>query len=173
MDQLKKAGFGGGCHWCTEAVFQFLKGVKNVEQGFISSTGEAATFSEAVIVEYDPEVVPLEVLIEIHLHTHRSTSSHSFRKKYRSAIYFFDPETAATSKKALEQLQKEFNEKIITEVIPFREFKASDEMFTNYYLSDPEKPFCRSYIHPKLNFLRENYTKEVLEPSKEFQTKNN
>lgn len=167
MEQIKKIGFGGGCHWCTEAVFQFLKGVKNVKQGFISSTGGAATFSEAVIVEYAPEIIPLEVLIEIHIYTHRSTSNHSLRDKYRSAIYFFDPETAATSKKVLEHLQMDFEEKIITEVLPFREFKASDEMFTDYYLSDPEKPFCQRYIAPKLDLLRKKFSKEVLEPSEE------
>lgn len=161
MDQSKKVGFGGGCHWCTEAVFQFLKGVNNVEQGFISSTGEAATFSEAVIVEYDPGVIPLDVLIEIHLHTHRSTSSHSFRKKYRSAIYCFDPETAAKSELVMVKLQAEFDEKIITEVLPFREFKASEAYFQDYYLSDPDKPFCQRYIHPKLELLRNKYGERV------------
>lgn len=165
---MKKQGeivFGGGCHWCTEAVFQSLKGVLKVDQGYISSTGESTSFSEAVILEYDPDIIPLEVLIEIHLHTHQSTSNHSFRAKYRSAIYYFDNETRQASLSILEQLQKDFSKKIITQVLPFREFKFSEEVFRNYYFRDPERPFCRRYIHPKLEFLKKKYSSVVTIPS--------
>ncbi len=92
MGNLEKIGFGGGCHWCTEAVFQSLKGVEKVEQGWIASEGEASTLSEAVIVHFDTSQISLVLLIEIHLLTHESTSEHSMRKKYRSAIYYFDVE---------------------------------------------------------------------------------
>ena len=57
MKKLDKIGLGGGCHWCTEAVFQSLKGVHLVEQGYIASEGIAASFSEAVIVHYNPDTV--------------------------------------------------------------------------------------------------------------------
>ena len=86
---LYKIAFGGGCHWCTEAVFQSLKGVEKVEQGFITSYDQNNTFSEAVIVDFNTEKIDLKTLVEIHLHTHKSTSNHSMRKKYRSAIYVF------------------------------------------------------------------------------------
>ena len=69
----EKIGLGGGCHWCTEAVFEAVKGVTETKQGFIASEGDAANFSEAVIVVFDPEQVSLEKLIEIHLVTHKST----------------------------------------------------------------------------------------------------
>lgn len=82
--------FGGGCHWCTEAVFQSLKGVRTVEQGFISSYGGNDTFSEGVIVHYNAAVISPMDLTAIHLHTHQSTVDHSMRGKYRSAIYIFD-----------------------------------------------------------------------------------
>ncbi|MEM9546265.1 MAG: peptide-methionine (S)-S-oxide reductase [Bacteroidota bacterium] len=81
----QKVGFGGGCHWCTEAVFQSLNGVTEVEQGWIASK-EAPLLSEAVIVHYDEKIIDLTILIEIHLRTHSATSSHSMRSKYRSAI---------------------------------------------------------------------------------------
>ncbi len=77
MNKIDKIGFGGGCHWCTKAVFQSLNGVNNVKQGWIASDGEAFAFSEAVIVEYNAKIIPLEVLIEVHLRTHKSTSEHS------------------------------------------------------------------------------------------------
>ena len=84
---MHKIGFGGGCHWCTEAVFQFLKGVTKVDQGWISSKEPNAYFSEAILLEYNPQLISLETLVSIHLHTHSSTANHSMRVKYRSAVY--------------------------------------------------------------------------------------
>jgi len=69
---MDKIGFGGGCHWCTEAVFQKLRGVASVEQGFIRSRPPYETFSEAVIVSFDAAQISLSVLTEIHLRTHAS-----------------------------------------------------------------------------------------------------
>ncbi len=87
--ELTQIAFGGGCHWCTEAVFQTLIGIENVKQGWISSTNENNSFSEAVIVYFDAEKVELKTLIEIHLLTHKSKSNHSMRNKYRSAVLLF------------------------------------------------------------------------------------
>ena len=64
---MEQIGFGGGCHWCTEGVFQSLLGVENVQQGWISSLGEYSEYSEAVIVSFNEEVIALEELIKIHL----------------------------------------------------------------------------------------------------------
>lgn len=108
---MKKIGFGGGCHWCTEAVFQSLKGVKSVAQGWIASEGKASTFSEAVMVAYDPLKIPLKVLVEIHLRTHKSTSNHSMRKKYRSAVYVFNDEDKDKVPLLLTSLQFGFEKK--------------------------------------------------------------
>ncbi|WP_282180204.1 peptide-methionine (S)-S-oxide reductase [Maribacter stanieri] len=90
MHNLYKVGFGGGCHWCTEAVFMFLRGVTKVAQGFISPKENIEDFSEAVIVHFNPNIIALEDLVAIHLDTHRSTQNHSMRNKYRSGIYFFE-----------------------------------------------------------------------------------
>jgi peptide methionine sulfoxide reductase MsrA len=65
-----KIGLGGGCHWCTEGVFESLLGVTCVNQGWIASNGENSDYSEAVEVYFDPAVISLADLIEIHLHTH-------------------------------------------------------------------------------------------------------
>lgn len=152
---------GGGCHWCTEAVFQTLKGVAHVDQGYIASQEATSSFSEGVVVTFEPDIIPLHRLIEVHLHTHHSTSDHSFREKYRSAVYYFDPEHRSEAAAALEDLQADFQEQIITQVLPFREFRPSRESLLDYYRSDPQKPFCRRYIHPKLELLRERFPKEV------------
>lgn len=157
-----KIGLGGGCHWCTEAVFQSLKGVLEVSQGYIASKDENASFSEAVIVNYNPQVIPLEVLIEIHLLTHKSTSNHSFRKVYRSAVYVFEEEETFKVKTILSKLQTEFSIPIITQVLPFKSFKPSREQIQNYYLKNPQKPFCQKYISPKLELLKEKYSSYTL-----------
>lgn len=142
--------------------FQSLKGVEKVEQGYIASTEDASSFSEAVIVHYRPEGIDLKDLIEIHLDTHQSTSAHSFRKKYRSAIYFFEAEEEAAYRDILDDIQKDSNKKIITRILPFRDFKPSRESLLDYYKKDPEKPFCRKYIHPKLELLQKKHPSSLI-----------
>lgn len=161
LKNKKRIGLGGGCHWCTEAVFQSLIGVSKVEQGYIASSGDAAALSEAVLLSYDPEIISLRNLVEIHLHTHESTSYHSFRDKYRSAIYFLEPEDEDLANKILAELQKDFEAPLITKVLPFVEFEASRDSLHDYYFSDPEKPFCRRYIDPKIRLLLERFRSSV------------
>lgn len=153
----QRIGFGGGCHWCTEAVFQSLRGVSDVEQGFIASVAPHDTDSEAVIVHFDSQQISLELLTEIHLHTHASTSNHSMRGKYRSAIYCFNPQQIEQAKQALNQLQSDFSEPLVTHVLPYISFKPSDDRFQNYYANDPTRPFCQTYINPKIDLLRKHY----------------
>ena len=159
---MQKVGFGGGCHWCTEAIFDALKGVIQVEQGWISSTHQNATTpNEAVIVHYDETLISLEILTEIHLHTHNATSNHTFRDKYRSAVYTFDSEQAVEAQNILKQMQKLFEKPLVTKVYPFGTFKLNDEKYLNYYKSNPEKPFCQVRIEPKLRVLLEKYSKYI------------
>ena len=160
MEQdIKQIGFGGGCHWCTEAVFASLKGVQKIKQGWIASQFPSDAFSEAVIVTYNSLLITLRDLIEIHLHTHASTSQHSMRKKYRSAVYFFDAKDEVKSKQIVSALGADFNEPIITQVLPFVAFKDSLPRHQNYYYSNPAKPFCKLYIDPKLQLLRKKFSK--------------
>ena len=161
MARLTKIALGGGCHWCTEAVFQSLKGVNLVEQGFVASTNENSSFSEAIIVHFDTEIISLQILIKIHLHTHKSTSAHSMRKKYRSAIYTYSVAQFNTSLNILKGFQTEFDNKLITKVLPFSEFKASREAIQNYYQKNPDKPFCRRFINPKLEVLLEKFSDQL------------
>lgn len=154
--KIEKIGFGGGCHWCTEAYFQSLKGVKKVEQGWISSTPPNESFSEAVIVHYDSDIISLKVLTAIHLNTHASTKNHNLREKYRSALYVFDGNVAA-SKKLISDLQSDFDEKIITEVLLFSKFSLNTEDQHNYYKKNKEGTFCERYISPKLQLIEKKY----------------
>ena len=152
-------GLGGGCHWCTEAVFAALRGVNGVEQGFIRSDPPHDAWSEAVRLTLDPSVMPLPVLLDIHLRTHASRSQHSMRGKYRSAVYVEDNGEAARA--ALAELQSGFERPIITQVLPLRAFRLNNAQFLDYYASDPERPFCRTYIDPKLALLRREFGRFV------------
>jgi len=154
---LLKIGFGGGCHWCTEAVFLSLRGVLSVAQGWIASNGVNASFSEGVIVEYESEVVPLGILTAIHVYTHAAASEHSMRHKYRSAVYHFDDKQVAEIRVALDKLQQDFDNQLITQVLPYLDFKQNIEEQLNYYYSDPLRPFCQTYINPKLKLLLERF----------------
>jgi len=159
VSNTNKVGFGGGCHWCTEAVFQGLQGVAKVEQGYIASIDDHSNFSEGVIVHYNPSQIPLHVLIEIHLHTHHSTKMHSRRTMYRSAIYVYNEELCSQANESLRVLQADFEEPLITQVLPLERFKSSRETLLNYYNTDPERPFCKRYIHPKLQMLQKEFSK--------------
>lgn len=159
---IKKVGFGGGCHWCTEAVFQTIKGVTRVQQGYIASI-EYADFSEGIIVHFDTSKVSLEQLIQIHIHTHQSTSNHSFRSKYRSAMYWYEEGQKYAFAKAIQILQPHFENPIITKALPFGAFKASRESIQDYFKKNPDAPFCKRYIYPKLEKLQKEYADWVKE----------
>lgn len=154
---MVEIGFGGGCHWCTEAVFQSIKGVFNVEQGWIKSDGVNSEFSEGVRLCFDSNVISLKRLVEIHLQTHNATSNHSFRKKYRSAVYFFKKEQEKELNSILKDLQVHFKEKIITQILPFIGFKKNIEEQLNYYYTDANRPFCILYIEPKLDKIKKGF----------------
>ncbi len=168
--RTSKIGLGGGCHWCTEAVFQSLKGVLSVEQGYIASDGPHDSFSEAVVVSFNHNEIDLALLLEVHLSTHNSTSDHSMRDRYRSAVYAFDEFQYQESVRILKELQTSFSEILVTEVYPFKSFKPSRETLLDYYKKNPDRPFCRTYIKPKLNKVETQFSahfngQETLGPS--------
>ncbi|UPS92184.1 peptide-methionine (S)-S-oxide reductase [Bizionia sp. M204] len=158
MSSIFKIALGGGCHWCTEAVFQSLKGVEKVEQGYVASIGEYESFSEAVIVHFNSNCVNLKTLINIHLLTHKSTVNHSMRNKYRSAVYTFSEAQHLEVAMLIESFQQDFDQKLVTQVLPFSDFKASREAIQNYYRKNPEKPFCETFINPKLKLLLQQFS---------------
>jgi len=158
---VHKIGLGGSFHWCTEAIFNSLKGVIQVEQGWLASNGVFDTFSEGIIVTFDTDVIDLKTLIKIHLHTHSCTKNHSMRTKYRSAIYTFDREDFKSSELILKELQIDFEQDIITQVLAFKKFKLNIEDQLNYYYKNPEKPFCETFINPKLQYILAKFSNQV------------
>ena len=85
----------------------------------------------------------------------------SMRDKYRSAIYTFSETQKEEAITILNHFQKQFDHKLITQVLFFKAFRPSADDFTNYYYSNPEKPFCKVYIQPKLRLLLQKFSKQV------------
>lgn len=158
---ISKVGFGGGCHWCTEAVFQSVKGVTHVGQGWIASEAENSALSEGVIVTFDSDEVCLCTLIEIHLQTHSSNSNHAFRAKYRSAIYVIDKDQSSLISGILYEIQDQLGRGMNTKVLPLVSFKKNKAPFLNYYKGNPDAPFCQTYIIPKINMLKKSHGKHL------------
>jgi len=148
---VEKIALGGGCHWCTEAVFDSLDGVVKVDQGWVAAEeADAQSLSEAVVVHYDKKKITLDKLIEIHLLTHNATVNHSMRVKYRSAVYVFSQEQKERAFEILQEKASLFEAKIITKVYIFSHFKRNEEKYLSYYKKNRDKPFCQKYIEPKL-----------------------
>jgi len=157
---INKLAFGGGCHWCTEAVFQSLIGVEGVLQGWAAHMENDTAFSEAALIEYNPKKIALDVLLEIHLSTHSSTSNHSMRTKYRSAVYITHLRQESEVFNSLATLQKQFVKPLQTKILPLVKFKINDE-YQNYYYQNPNRAFCRRYIDPKLSLMLERFPEYV------------
>lgn len=152
-----RIGFGGGCHWCTEAVFLALPGIDRVEMGYIASLPPDDAFSEAVRVTYDPKVIELTDLIKVHLDSHASTSDHKMRKKYRSAIYTFSQAQFHEVQRIMDRLQKQASTSFVTRVLSFADFMPADQKYQNYYQKNPNLPFSKRHIEPKLKKIKNNY----------------
>jgi peptide-methionine (S)-S-oxide reductase len=143
-------------------VFQALRGVAQVDQGFVQSDAPADTWAEGVIVTFDPSVIEMATLSEVHLRTHSATRVRSPRSKYRSAIYIFEDSQRHEAESALARFADESGEAVHTLVLPHRSFKASDKRYQNYYRTDPSRPFCRRYIDPKLDYIRRHFSQVAL-----------
>lgn len=154
---MEKIGLGGGCHWCTEGVFQALRGVHQVDQGFIQSEAPSDAWAEGVIVGFDSTMISLETLAEVHLRTHSANGSYAPDGRYRSAIYVFAESQRLVAARVVDQFARGSGEAARTLVLPFVGFKPSQARYQNYYRSDPGRPFCRRYIDPKLDYIRRHF----------------
>ena len=162
MAGLATLAFGGGCHWCTEAVFASLRGT-TVTQGFAGSDPPDEAMSEAALVEHDEAVIPLSALVAVHLRTHAAGSDHAMRGKYRSAVYTTDEAQAEAARAAL-AAEADALGPLVTRVLPLRAFEPSRPEFRRYYETrGPEAPFCRAYIDPKLARVRREFGRLVRE----------
>ena len=133
--------------------FSRLQLSRALSKGFVTSFPPNDGWSEAVIVHHRPADIALIDLIAVHLETHASTARHKMRGKYRSAIYTTDQAQQREAQADLDRLAETTGAHFVTSVLPLEDFRPSEARFHDYYRTDPERPFCRRYIVPKLERL--------------------
>jgi peptide methionine sulfoxide reductase msrA/msrB len=166
-----RATFGGGCFWCTEAVFEQLAGVSRVESGYAGGSTPDPSYqavcsgqtghAEVVQVTFDPSVVSYADLLRIHLSTHDPTTPNrqgaDRGTQYRSIVLTHDDDQASVARQVLAEMAPLFDDPIVTEVRPLDSFYRAEDYHQDYYASNPNRPYCAAVITPKLQRFRARF----------------
>jgi peptide-methionine (S)-S-oxide reductase len=164
---METVTFGSGCFWCTEAVFQQLKGVSSVVSGYSGghvknpsyqqvTTGKTG-HTEVCQIQFDPEQISFEDLLEVFFSTHDPTTlnrqGNDIGTQYRSVIFYHTEEQREIAERVKAELDKSgtWKNPIVTEIAPFERFYKAEDYHQNYYRNNPNQGYCRVVITPKLN----------------------
>ncbi|HPJ79590.1 MAG TPA: peptide-methionine (S)-S-oxide reductase MsrA [Prolixibacteraceae bacterium] len=168
--KYEKATLGGGCFWCTEAVFKEVKGVVEVQPGYSGghvknpayrevTTGRTG-HAEVIQITFDPVVVSFEKLLEYFFATHDPTTLNrqgaDVGTQYRSAIFYHSPEQKLAAEKVILQLENErvYDRPVVTEVTPFTAFYMAEDYHKDYFERNGGQPYCRLVVAPKVDKIR-------------------
>lgn len=170
VKNLQKATFAGGCFWCTEAVFQELKGVYQVTSGYIGGHVANPTYqavcegttghAEATQILYNPDEISFGQLLEVHFKTHDPTTlnrqGNDVGTQYRSGIFYHTPEQKATAEAVIADLGKAgaYPKPIVTEVTEATVWYPAEDYHQNYYSQNPNQGYCAMVISPKMEKFR-------------------
>lgn len=177
---MEQATFAGGCFWCTEAVFQRLKGVESVVVGYSGGKRENPSYeqvstgvtghAEAIQITFNPEIISYDTLLEVFWKTHDPTSLNrqgaDVGSQYRSIIFYYDEKQRATAEDSLKEAQKNFPKKIVTEVVPFVAFYKAEVSHQEYYNNNRFYPYCTLVIDPKIKKLYKDFKPLVKDEEK-------
>lgn len=172
-EKYEEAILGGGCFWCTEAVFRMLKGVISVTPGYAGGSmpnpsyedicGGATGHAEVIRIEYDASIINFETLLTVFFATHDPTTpnrqGNDVGEQYRSIIFY----TTAEQKEIAEKFIADLNvshmggKQIVTEVRPFEKFYEAEDYHKDYYAKNPDKGYCQVIINPKLQKVQEKF----------------
>ena len=176
---MEQAIFGGGCFWCTEAVFQNLKGVFRVISGYMGGHKPDPTYmdicngdtghAEIIQIDYDPAEITFEGLLLVFFKTHDPTTlnrqGNDAGTQYRSVIFYNSSEQKTAAENMIDKLEKEliFERPIATEISPVSKFYEAEDYHQNYFNSNTNKPYCAFVIQPKLAKFSKDF-KDKLKP---------
>ena len=169
------AVFGGGCFWCTEAIFKMLRGVVSVEPGYAGGSKENPTYeevslgntghAESVRVVFEPKKISYHDLLTVFFATHDPSSlnrqGNDVGPQYRSVVFYADEE----QKREVETFIKELNastsegKNIVTSIEPLRVFYPAENYHKDYYARNPEQAYCQIIINPKLEKVKKEFSK--------------
>ena len=171
------ATLGGGCFWCTEAVFDELKGVERVESGYSGGRTQNPTYAqvcsgttghaEVIQITFDPQVVSFKQILEVFFTVHDPTTLNrqgaDVGTQYRSVIFYHTDEQKAVA----EQVIREVNESglwdapVVTELAPFETFYLAEDYHQEYFRLNGSQPYCRMVVAPKVAKFREHYREQL------------
>ncbi len=172
-NELAIATFGNGCFWCTEAIFQQLKGVESVYPGYTGGSVKNPSYrevctgttghAEAIQIKYDPSVISYRELLDIFFYTHDPTTlnrqGNDVGTQYRSAIFYHNNDQKAAAEEIISQLtsEKVYDDPIVTEVTAMDVFYMAEDYHKNYYQNNKNQGYCRAVINPKLDKFMKKY----------------
>jgi peptide-methionine (S)-S-oxide reductase len=178
-DKCEIATLANGCFWCTEAIFKRLKGVKSVQPGYSGGIVKNPSYdqvctgktghAESIQIEFDPNVLPFERILDVFWHTHDPTTlnrqGNDVGTQYRSAIFYHNQKQKEIAEKSKKELEEEgvYKDPIVTEITSFSNFYEAEDYHKNYYDNNQDAPYCNFIIDPKVRKLLLKYGKEVKE----------
>jgi len=170
---VESAYFGGGCFWCTEAVFSRLKGVIGVNPGYAGGTTQNPTYdqvctnstghAEAVKIDFNPHQLKYDQLLAVFFSTHDPTTFNQqgadVGSQYRSIIFYANPIQKQTALDMIRKLEKEkvYTQPIVTQLAPLTIFYPAEPYHVDYYAKHSQDPYCQIVINPKLKKLKHSY----------------
>lgn len=175
-NNLKLATFGGGCFWCTEAIFLEVNGIEKVVSGYSGGNAPGKPtyrevcsgltgHAEVIQVTYDPDVISYEDILIIFMTTHDPTQLNrqgaDVGTQYRSVIYYHDDIQKEMAEAVVEQLASYFDNPIVTEISPLDIFYEAEDYHQDYYRNNTEQGYCSFVITPKIMKLRKLYADKL------------
>lgn len=174
---MKNAIFGGGCFWCTEAIFQMLNGVTNVEPGYAGghvtnpsyervSEGNSG-HAEVIRVTYDPDIISYEDLLTVFFGSHDPTTpnrqGNDVGAQYRSVILYENDEEKEVAEKMIRDVQESLTDgsRVVTQIIPLTAFYPAESYHRNYFKQNTSAPYCQLIIEPKIEKVRKRFAELV------------
>jgi len=174
---MKTAVFGGGCFWCTEAIFRMLKGVSAVESGYAGGRTDTPSYedvssgstghAEVIRVTYEPSVISYEDLLTVFFGSHDPTTPNrqgaDVGEQYRSVIFYNDEEEKRTAEKLVRDVNESLKDgtRVVTEIVPFRRFYPAESYHQEYYKNNSSAPYCMLVIEPKIEKVRKRFAELV------------
>lgn len=174
---LEIATLGGGCFWCTEAVYAELKGVEKVVSGYTGGemlnptykdicTGKSG-HAEVINVYFDTKIISFEDILRVFFHTHDPTTlnrqGNDVGTQYRSAIFYHDETQKTSAKKILDEIENSrlWTNKIVTEITNFAQFYPAEDYHQDYYKLHGSAPYCSFVISPKMAKFRKEFKERL------------
>ncbi len=173
---LQIAIVGGGCFWCTEAVFQEVKGVEKVVSGYSGGTvpgkptyreicSGLTGHAEVIEITFDTSIISFEEILVIFMTTHDPTTLNQQGAdrgtQYRSVIFYQNEDQKEISEKVIKQVSEIYDDQIVTEISPLTIFYEAETEHQNYYRENTEQSYCSYVITPKLNTLRKLHANKL------------